>query len=305
MSEHVSTPAADPLALSWRRVFYWAVRRELWEYRSLVVAPIVVAAFGLFGGLMTTAWLPSVLTKVAAGSEPKSGLMGPYSFIAGATMMTSFFVAVFYTTNALCSERRDRTLLFWKSLPVSDRTTVLAKATVPIFIAPAIAFAVILAFQLALAAWSTFIAVATGHDPALLWSRLRFDMMWLVLPYGLFVDALWTAPAFAYLLAISAWARRVPFLWAAAPIVAPAMIEAMVSTAGYKTIGFNAFIGRRLFGGLSEAFSIQGGGKAPVHAVSQVDPLRTFTSLDLWGGLVVAVLFLAAAIWLRRRRETL
>jgi ABC-2 type transport system permease protein len=302
MSEHVSTPAADPLALSWRRVFYWAVRRELWEHRAIFVAPLVVAAFGLLGGVLSTAMLPGALHAAAGGAKP--ALMGPYSFIAGSVMVTTFVVSVFYATNALHSERRDRSLLFWKSLPVSDRMTVLAKAAIPIAVIPAVTYVIAFATQLALFAWSLLVTLGSGFDPGLLWASTRLSTMWVVLPYGLFVDALWMAPMYGWLLLVSAWARRVPFLWAAAPIVLPSMVEAMVGEAGFESTHFGAFIGKRLFGGLGEAFSL-GHGKGPIRLVSQLDPLRTFTSPDLWGGLIAAGLLLAGAVWLRRRRETL
>jgi ABC-2 type transport system permease protein len=306
MSEHVSTPAADPLAPSWRRVFYWSLRRELWEHRAIFIAPLIVAAFALLGSVLSTAMLPSSLRALAAGTaKHPSALMGPYSFIAGSVMVTSFIISLFYATTALYSERRDRSLLFWKSLPVSDRTTVLAKAAIPIAVIPAVTFGVVFVTQLAMLVWSTLVTLINGIDPTVLWSHVNVGTMWVVLLYGLFVNALWSAPIYAWLLVVSAWARRVPFLWAVAPIVLPAMVEAMVREAGFESTHFGAFIGKRLFGGSAEAFSVDGRGKAAIHTISQIDPLRTFSSPDLWGGVIAATLLLAAAIWLRRRRETL
>ena len=65
-------------------------------------------------------------------------------------MLTAFLVGVFYCLDALHGERRDRSILFWKSLPVSDLTTVLAKASVPCRVLPPRAFALALATQLML-----------------------------------------------------------------------------------------------------------------------------------------------------------
>ncbi len=306
MNARLDPPAAAPKALSQGRLLYWSMRRELWEHRAVYVAPAVIAGVALFGGVISSFWLPHSLPAVRSG-----GPFAMYSLIALSVMMTGLIVAMFYASAALHAERRDRTLLFWKSLPVSDRTAVLAKFAIPMLFIPAATLAIILAAQLALLIWSAAIVLVNGVSPALLWARADLTTMWVVLPYGLIVNALWQAPLYAWLLLVSAWARRVPFLWAVAPFVMLTLFEAIIRAmaraagAGDRTTPVADFVGNRLLGGFAEAFSVDGRATSAVQRIGQLNPLRTFTSPDLWGGLIAAAALLAAAIWLRRRREPL
>ena len=278
------------------RPFYWSVRRELWENRSVYVAPLVIAAVALAGVMLSTIGLPHALRAIEAGDAKRAlQLAGPYSFVAFAVMATEFFVAVFYSLAALHSERRDRSILFWKSLPVSDLTTVLSKAAIPIAVVPFITVVVIIAAQILILVWMTLITLLNGLDPNLLWSHLGLAQMWVALPYGLFVDALWTAPVYAWFILVSGWAKRMPILWAMVPFVVPAMFE----TGAFGTAYIGRFLGRRIFGGLSEAY----GGNAGLGGVLHLSPARTFSQPDIWLGLVFAAALLAAAVWLRRRSQ--
>ncbi len=136
MAEPAVAPQdAAPAAYAWQRLFYWSMRRELWENRSVYVAPLVMAGFALLGVLLSTIALPHYLRAVAEGTARAGRLMGPYSFVAFSVMATQFFVTMFYSLGALYGERRDRSILFWKSLPVSDLITVLSKAAIPLVVA--------------------------------------------------------------------------------------------------------------------------------------------------------------------------
>lgn len=296
----MSVAPMEPTPFTFKRVFYWSVRRELWENRAIYMAPLVIAGIALFGVFLSTFALPHTLRAIQAGDVRQAArLMGPYSFVALAVMMTEFFVAVSYCLGALHGERRDRSMLFWKSLPVSDFTTVVSKAAIPLLVVPVVTFAIIVASQLAILIWSTVLALLNGLDPMLLWRHLDLSVMWVVLPYGLVVDTLWTAPIFAWFILVSGWAKRMPILWAVAPFVVPAMFEA----GAFGTSHIGSFLSRRFFGGFGEAFSIGGDGKTAIHSLGDIDPVRVFSSPDIWVGLAVAAALLAAAVWLRRRRE--
>ena len=71
----------------------------------------------------------------------------PYDIAAMMIIITAFIIGVFYCLDALHSERRDRSILFWKSLPVSDLTTVLSKASVPLAILPLIVLPIVVVMQ--------------------------------------------------------------------------------------------------------------------------------------------------------------
>jgi len=295
----VAPQEAAPTAFSWRRLFYWSVRRELWENRSIYIAPLVMAAFGLLGVLLSTITLPHYLRAIAEGAAKPGRLMSPYSFLAFSVMLVGFFVAGFYSLGALHSERRDRSILFWKSLPVSDLITVLSKAAIPMAVVPVVTFAIIFSSQSFVALWSTLVSLVNGISPTVLWRHLDLTTMWVVLPYGLVVNALWQAPVFAWFILVSGWARRTPILWALGPFVAPALVEA----GAFRTHHIAKFMGERVFGGFAEAYSIKGDGEHTIHYITQLNPARTFSLPDLWIGLAAAAAMLAAAVWLRRRRE--
>jgi ABC-2 type transport system permease protein len=299
IDQPVVAPQDAAATFTWRRLFYWSVRRELWENRSIYIAPLAMVGFGLVGVLLSTIALPHYLRAVAEGTAKAGRLMGPYSFLAFSVMLTGFFVAGFYSLGALHGERRDRSILFWKSLPVSDLITVLSKAAIPMAVVPVVTFAIIFAAQMFFALWSTLVTLANGISPAALWSHLDLSVMWVVLPYGLVVNALWQAPMYAWFILVSGWARRTPILWALGPFVGPALIE----LGAFRTHHIAKFMGERIFGGFAEAFSIKGDGGKAIHYIAQLDPARTFSLPELWIGLAAAAAMLAAAVWLRRRRE--
>src|SRR6202158_2298077 len=142
----VIAPAAMPAT----RPMYWSVRRELWENRSVYIAPLAVAVLVLLGFLISATNLPHSI-RAALALDPalrRAAIEKPYDIAAMLTILTAFIVGVFYCLDALHGERRDRSILFWKSLPVSDLTTVLSKVTIPLVILPLIAFVLIVCVQL-------------------------------------------------------------------------------------------------------------------------------------------------------------
>ena len=296
----VDSQAKAPAALSSTRPMYWSLRRELWENRSIYMAPLAVAATVLLGFLISTIRLPRRMRAVLAldPAEQPAALAMPYSIAATLIIVTTLIVGVFYCLDALYGERRDRSILFWKSLPVSDLTTVLSKMSIPLVVLPLTAFAISLATQLAMLLLSTAVLLLSGPRVATLWSRLPLLQMTFVMAYGLTVHALWHAPVFAWLLLVSGWARRTPFLWAVLPPLALGVLERIAFQSSY----FGSLLRYRLVGAMEEAFALDPGDK-DILRLTQLDPLGFLGSAGLWTGLVLAAAFLAAAVRLRRYRE--
>jgi ABC-2 type transport system permease protein len=278
------------------RPFYWSVRRELWEHSAIYLAPAAAAAVGLLGFLVSTLWLARSVTVAVPKNDH---LMMPYVFTAFAVMMIGFLVTIFYCLSALNGERRDRSIQFWKSLPVSDLTTVLAKVAVPMVVMPLVMLAVIIGAQFIMLVLSTIVVLLHGIDPGRLWARVDLRLMWTVLPYGLLVNALWMAPVYAWLLLVSGWAKRMAFVWALAPPLGLALFERLA----FNSTHVIRFVIERVAGGFGEAFSVRGEGKAAIDKFSDIDPLHTFFSPHIWGGLAVAGLLLAVIVRLRRSRD--
>ncbi len=300
MPDPTDSQKIEPAAMSPTRPMYWSVRRELWENRSIYIAPLVAAAVVLFGFLISTRHLPESMSGLSALDPEKlaAKLAQPYSIAAMVILATSFLVAVFYCLDALHGERRDRSILFWKSLPVSDRTTVLAKASIPLVVLPVVVFAVIIALKLIMLLLSTAVLLAHGVSAATLWTQLPLFRMTLVLLYGLIILSLWYAPIYGWLLLVSGWARRTTFLWAVLPPLALCLVEKLAFNTSY----LSSLLAYRLAGVFREGFATKGHGDA-VMELQQLDPVRFLSSPGLWTGLLAAAALLAAAVWLRRNRE--
>ena len=290
-----ASPAA-PALTSETRPLFWSVRRELWENRSLYVVPLATAAVVLFSYLVGTVGLPGRLRAAAALDPAQQALKlaGPFGMAASVVFLFTYVTGAFYCLDALFSERRDRSILFWKSLPVSDLTTVLAKACVPLAVLPLFIFVVVIATHVAMLVWSTLAALVMGLSPAPLW-RVPFFEMWLVMTYGIVVHALWHAPLYAWLLLVSAWARRLPLLWAVLPPLALGAFEKMA----FGTSQVCALIQYRLVGTLTTAFDFKTRG----HEDPILRPLNFLATPGLWLGLVLAAAFLVLAARVRRRRD--
>src|SRR5438552_2821970 len=285
------------------RPFYWSVRRELWENRSIYIAPLIVAAVQVFGFAISTIGLAERRRAVLSldPAHQRAAIEQPYDLAAMMMIFTVFIVGVFYCLDALHSERRDRSILFWKSLPVSDLTAVLSKATIPLVVLPLVAFAIIVCTHLIMVLETSVVLISHGMSPASTWAHMPVPFNLLVLLYGLAAIALWHAPIYGWLLLISGWARRATFLWAVLPIIVIQIFEKITFGTSY----FCAFVKHRLMGFAPYALDFQGRTKPVIDSLVQLTAGRYLSSAGLWIGLLVAAVFLAAAVRLRRYRGPL
>jgi ABC-2 type transport system permease protein len=282
------------------RPFYWSVWRELWENRSIYVAPLIVAAVQVFGFAISTIGLAERRREglLLAPAIQRARIEAPYDVVAIMMISTVFIVGVFYCLDALHGERRDRSILFWKSLPVSDLTTVLSKATIPLVVLPLVAFAIVVCVHLIMLLYTSIVLIVHGMSPATTWAHVPIFQNWLVLLYGLVAIALWHAPIYGWLLLVSGWARRATFLWAVLPVLAIGVLEKIAFNASH----FASMLVNRLIGFAPDAFDFQGRSKPVIDSLTQLTPGRYLSTPDLWIGLAFAAAFLAAAVWQRRYR---
>ena len=288
--------AAAPAEIPWTRRIYWSVLRELWEYRSIYVAPLIAAGVVMLGFLISLITLPHRLRAVSDLAKQREMLEQPYQVAAGVIMVIAFIVGVFYSIEAMQSERRDRSILFWKSLPVSDLETVLAKASIPIVVLPLIAFLILVGTQWVMLLVNTAVLVGSGQGATTLWSLPLFQraLMWLY--HMLTVHGLWYAPFYGWLFLVSAWARRAAIVWALLPPVAIGVVEKIA----FGTSHFAHFMGERAMGGPAGGDPFVMPGSVSMDLMAHLTPGRFFISPGLWVGLAVAAAFLAAAVRLRR-----
>jgi len=282
------------------RPFYWSVRRELWENRSLYIVPLIVAVVQVLGFAISTIGLAERRRGVLLldPAHQRAAIEQPYDLAAMMMIFIVFIVGVFYCLDALHSERRDRSILFWKSLPVSDLTTVLSKVTIPLVVLPLIAFAIVVCVQVIMLLQTSVVLIFHSMSPATTWAHFPVFQNWLVLLYGLAAIALWHAPIYGWLLLVSGWARRATFLWAVLPLIAIQIFEKIT----FNTSHFASMLTHRLMGFAPHAFGFHGQGHPTIDSLSQLTPGRYLSTPGLWIGLVVAAGFLAAVVRLRRYR---
>jgi ABC-2 type transport system permease protein len=233
-------------------------------------------------------------------AQRRSMVSIPFYMIAGVMMATMFLVAVFYCLGGLYNERRDRSILFWKSLPVRDLTTVLSKVTVPMVILPAVVLVVALGTQLTLYAIGAMAYASTARADGS--PSVPLGDILAITAYGFVILTLWWAPLYAWFLLVSGWAKRAPFLWAVLPPIGLAVGEKIA----FGTTHLGGLIQSRLFGAGDAGFikpQHMIPGTMPEVGISQIDAGKFFTSPGLWLGFLATAGMLAAAVWMRRRRE--
>ena len=288
--------ALAPADIPALRQFRSLVQREIWESRSLYIAPLAAAGLFLLGFAISLVYFRGRLGPALGPAEQHRAINQPFDIVAVLIMGVTFLVAVLYCLDALYGERRDRSILFWKSLPVSDTITVLSKASIPIVLVPLFAFALTVAAQLVMLVLSTVGIQGSGVTAGMLWSLLSLFHQWHVLFTHLVTGhGLWYAPIYAYLLLISAWARRAPFLWATLPLVAVGGAEKIAFNTSYLA----AILAGRIMGGASVDGATAG---MNMDAMTPFTLIQLVSSPGLWIGFLVTAAFLAGAIRLRRHR---
>lgn len=315
--------------------FITLLKREFWEHRGgMLWAPLAV------GGLMLALVAVSVVIGLLAGggelringqpllpANPAIDLAAQAAIAEGlaAAVLPSMlplaivlaFVVLFYALGSLYDDRRDRSVLFWASMPISNSATVLSKLVSIAIVTPLLAALVGIAVGMlvAITIAGTMSALGSGILP-----RLLSDPDFLLAPLAVLallpVYALWALPSIAWCMAVSAWARRAPLLWAIGmPVFAGSLVswqEAMFN----RDLGGDWFwenVVARLFGGFvpglwfafaGDGVSIEALEPEPIGPLGLVaESYATLASPALWIGLIVGAGLIALAIRLRRWRE--
>lgn len=265
----------------------WLIRRELWEHKGAFFwAPVVVAAAILVmigGGLLYATFSTGAFQLSVGGDQVLAieGLPPPMRDRAAAIMATSYLafasplllvlpaVVFFYCLAALYDDRRDRSILFWKSLPMSDEQTVLSKVAVALVVAPLVTVVVGIASSLLLLVIALGAGASKGINlvgPVLSNPAFYLSPLYLLSLLPLYI--LWALPTVGWLLLVSSWARSKVFLWAVGiPLVTLALMAWFDFLIG-RFAGLE--IGVRWFG--EEVVARILGGLMPGVWFSHVDP---------------------------------
>jgi len=321
----VRTPVAKiPLA----KVLLALIRREFWEHRQLWMVPLILFTLVLIGALFIRVIADNTglhLDPFPWRSAGQAANLTPEQSNVGVAMLmlldwgmtTPLFIAVsivifFYLLQSLFDERKDRSILFWKSLPVSDGTTVASKLLVGIVIVPIGVFLLAMLDHLLISAVVTArIAVGPSHQYPLLWDTLAWVKTEVLLFYSVLVTMLWVFPIAAYLMLTSAAARRNVFLWAILPPVLVSLVELPFGTHFFSQVvlrwvpGLWGVWGRWGEGQSPSIITTNDGAQLP-YLPSTFDDVNLVGSLSdsrLWIGLVVGGVLTYCAVRIRRYRD--
>jgi ABC-2 type transport system permease protein len=309
--------------------FYWLVKREFWENRgSFLWAPVITGgillAINLLGIItaeiigarhniqLGNMHINQLLQKMDADDLGRAGTvldMTIYSTV-GIVFTVMFVVVFFYCLGALYDDRRDRSILFWQSLPISDHSTVLSKLLSAVLVAPAIAIVVgVVTGVIALA----MLAITASFHGANLWQLVLHShplSVGATVIATIPVFAIWIAPMIGWLMLCSAWARSKPFLWAIALPVGAGAILSWLDMIGLIDID-KAWFWRNIVGRLLLGLAAQGSvfnnhaildGSRNIALDNLAWAWSTLEEPSAWIGLAAGAIMIFGAIWLRRWR---
>ncbi len=296
------------------------LRREMWEHRSLYVTPIVIALLviliALTGNISIGAIEHVDLGIVGASSMPENtraaALTGIMIALSSTFVFAMWILTIFYTLDCLYAERKDRSILFWRSMPLTDFETVLSKLLTAVLLIPLVTFALIVFTHIVvLLITSAWIGMRGGNAWHLIWSVAPFLDNWTATLVFILALPLWMSPFIGWFLFVSAFAKRSPLLIAFLPIAMLPLFEKILFG---STVFVEAFFVRSvkmpLFTDLDNMeLLFQEGEKfalldeATLSLLSLMDVGRFLGSPGFLSGIVVCGLFTTAAIFIRRYRD--
>jgi ABC-2 type transport system permease protein len=295
------------------------IKRELWEHRALYIVPAVVALVMILLQITSVVSISAFdreidLAMLAAsniGENERSIIMfGILSLLASLFVLEMGVLTLFYLLDSLYAERKDKSILFWRSMPVTDAETVLSKLVTAILVIPLITLGFIMATQLVVMAIISMWVGAQGANPwYLVWQAAPLFDSWASTAVFLLFGSLWVAPFYGWFLLVSAYTKRSPLLMALLPIIVLPMLERSILKTQYLTDAlfwrtvempiFKHIDVSTLFDDQEFLLRAQDG----ISVIGLIDFTGFLTSPGLWGGLIVCGLFTTAAIYVRRYRD--
>ena len=300
------------------------IRREIWEHRSLWIAPLALAGVLLviaaLGGVHWNDngnfWIgtndalqhmpPEERERALAAMSPNAKVremiaLSVYGMLTLVQLITLGIVVFFYLLDSLLAERRDRSILFWKSLPVSDGEVVASKALTSMVVAPAF---VLVVSALTVLLCSGIIALRMSDLPFNLWSGSAWLHVQAVMVGFVPMVVLWYLPLAGYLLVVSVWVRKNAFLWAVLPPIGLLIIEKLITHTNYV----GEFLAQRFvgFGMVVDSASVRRIDSLEMdETISASYTLigQVFANYQIWVGAAAGVALIYLAMRIRRYRD--
>lgn len=295
------------------------IRRELWEHRAIYVTPAAIAVIvtlGVLAMLMLASGFAKELNlaffgaqNIAGEGERRAALTIFFLGTSSIFVVALMFLTVFYSLDSLYAERKDRSILFWRSMPTTDAETVISKLLTAAIVIPAVtAVGIWITHLINLIVISIWVASKGGDAGVMIWGSVAILDNWLAALVIVVASGLWMSPFIAWFLFVSTWAKRMPIMWAFLPPIVLGLLEWIV----FRTRYFLTTVGERgdmtpLFHGLSlEQFVEEEQWRDRVENISLVehmDLVGFVTNVGFWSGLLVCGILSTAAIYVRRFRD--
>jgi ABC-2 type transport system permease protein len=295
------------------------IRREIWEHRSLYITPAVVGlvmvltlltAFVFASGYQEIVDIGIVGAQSLAGeTERRAALLAVLAGNTAPFMFAGAILTIFYSLDSLYAERKNKSILFWRSLPITDAETVISKLLTNFLAIPLIAFLVIMVTHLLiLAMTSVFVSIKGGSSMFLIWNSAPLFDVWAGMLIIMILLPIWFSPFIGWFLFVSGWTKRSPLLMAFLPLVLVPTLEYWVLRTHliwdaiqsrfdqlplFKGIDIETVFNEREFVANADAVSL----------LAYIDVGKFVASPQMWAGLVVCGLFVTAAIYVRRYRD--
>ena len=214
------------------------IRREIWEHRAIYVTPIAIAVIVsllALTGMVTVSTFDEhvnlalfTASNVAGDAERAAALT---VFFLGTSSVFLFALAIlttFYTLDSLYAERKDKSILFWRSLPITDAETVVSKLLTAVFVLPLVTVATIILTNLVnLVITTVWVMIRGGDAMHLIWGSAPLFDNWLAALIITLASAVWMSPLIGWFLFVSAFSKRSPLLMAFMPLIIIPIIEYM------------------------------------------------------------------------------
>jgi ABC-2 type transport system permease protein len=296
------------------------LRRELWEHRAIYVTPLVigmiVSLLSVTGQISISSFDDAVNLAILGVTNLSENERAAAINVLMVTVSTMFVFAmliltIFYSLDALYAERKDKSILFWRSIPVTDADTVLSKLLTAMIVIPLVTFLVIIATHLVvLTVTSVWVGIRGANVWHLIWQAAPFLDNWLATLAFVLALPLWLSPFIGWFFLVSAYTRRSPLLAAFLPIIILPLLErSLIGTSLFAEAFFVRSGKLPLFQGIDSAQyfieseeELHRAVESGISLLSLLDIPGFVTNPGLWIGIIVCALLTTAAIYTRRYR---
>ena len=280
--------------------YFILLKRELWEHTSLFKLPAVFYLIVVLGNLAFGNLIQYV--EFAPDGLQRGILRSAFGTVNSVAFIVFVFLAAFYLLDCLYTERKDRSILFWRSLPVSDTQTVLFKLVTAVIVIPIILWITLVSAHITILILQSILGTdGTGSFLGL----LSLGRYWLNLALVLLVTMLWSLPLLCWLMFCSSWTNRTPLITVIAIPIVLSMIELLLP--------FELNLGGHMLSRLPFGFGNQGSGLDQLLGISALgtsdsnDLLRNIAEalsrVDVLIGLAISAALVTLTIQVRRWRD--